>query len=83
MINDNILFGQERGVILLLILILVGVLIYFIYSFIVKYRKYKIYQKKLAKRRTILRQQWMREKTINNFFYNRIEEDIDNSLKEV
>ena len=83
MTNDNILFGQEKGAILLLVLILVGILIYYIYSFIVKYRKYKIHQKKLAKRQAILRQQWMREKTVNNFFYNRIEEDIDNSLKEV
>ena len=77
MVNDNILFAQERGAILLLILILVGILIYFVYSFIVKYRKYKLYQKKLAKRRAILRQQWIREKTVNNFFYNRIEEDIE------
>lgn len=77
MVNDNILFAQERGAILLLILILVGILIYFVYSFIVKYRKYKLYQKKLAKRQAILRQQWIREKTVNNFFYNRIEEDIE------
>lgn len=77
MVNDNILFAQERGAILLLILILVGILIYFVYSFIIKYRKYKLYQKKLAKRQTILRQQWIREKTVNNFFYNRIEEDIE------
>lgn len=76
MVNDNILFAQERGAILLLILILVGILIYFVYSFIIKYRKYKLYQKKLAKRQAILRQQWIREKTVNNFFYNRIEEDI-------
>lgn len=77
MVNDNILFAQERGAILLLILILVGILIYFVYSFIIKYRKYKLYQKKLAKRQAILRQQWIREKTVNNFFYNRIEEDIE------
>lgn len=77
MVNDNILFAQERGAILLLVLILVGILIYFVYSFIIKYRKYKLYQKKLAKRQTILRQQWIREKTVNNFFYNRIEEDIE------
>lgn len=77
MVNDNILFAQERGAILLLILILVGILIYFVYSFIIKYRKYKLYQKKLAKRQAILHQQWIREKTVNNFFYNRIEEDIE------
>lgn len=77
MVNDNILFAQERGAILLLILILVGILIYFVYSFIIKYRKYKLYQKKFAKRQATLRQQWIREKTVNNFFYNRIEEDIE------
>ena len=76
MIKDEILFAQERGTILVLLSILVIFVIYKAISFAIKYRKYKRYQIKLAQKRAIIAEQMARQKTVNNFFYNRIEEDI-------
>ena len=78
MIKDEILFAQERGTILVLLSILVAFVIYKVVEFIVKCRKYKRYQIKLAQKRAIIAEQKARQKAINNFFYNRIEEDINN-----
>ena len=78
MIKDEILFAQERGTILVLLSILVVFVIYKAISFVIKYRKYRRYQIKLAQKQRILAEQKARQKTINNFFYNRIEEDIEN-----
>ena len=78
MIKDEILFAQERGTILVLLSILIIAFIYKIVKFIIKYRKYKRYQIKLAQKRAIIAEQKAKQKTVNNFFYNRIEEDINN-----
>ena len=78
MIKDEILFAQERGTILVLLFIIVAFIIYKAVKFIIKYRKYKQYQIKLAQKQKLLAEQKARKKTINNFFYNRIEEDINN-----
>ena len=78
MLKDEILFAQERGTILVLLSILVVFVIYKAISFAIKYRKYKRYQIKLAQKRAIIAEQKARQKTVNNFFYNRIEEDINN-----
>ena len=78
MIKDEILFAQERGTILVLLSILIVFIIYKAVKFIIRYRKYKRYQIRLANKQRILAEQKARQKTVNNFFYNRIEEDINN-----
>lgn len=78
MLKDEILFAQERGTILVLLSILIIVFIYKAVKFIIRYRKYKQYQIKLAQKQRILAEQKARQKAVNNFFYNRIEEDIEN-----
>ena len=78
MIKDEILFAQERGTILVLLSILIVFVIYKAVKFIIKYRKYKRYQIKLAQKRAVIAEQKARQKAVNNFFYNRIEEDIEN-----
>lgn len=78
MIKDEILFAQERGTLIVLLFIIVAFIIYKAIEFIIKYRKYKRYQIRLAQKQTILAEQKARQKTVNNFFYNRIEEDIEN-----
>ena len=78
MIKDEILFAQERGTILVLLFILVIAFIYKAVKFIIKYRKYKRCQIRLAQKQKILAEQMARQKAIDNFFYNRIEEDINN-----
>ena len=78
MLKDEILFAQERGTILVLLSILVVFVIYKAIEFIIKYRKYKRYQIRLANKQKILAEQKARQKAVNNFFYNRIEEDINN-----
>lgn len=76
MIKDEILFAQERGTLIVLLSILIAFVIYKAVKFIIRYRKYKQYQIKLAQKQRILAEQKARQKTVNNFFYNRIEEDI-------
>ena len=76
MLKDEILFAQERGTILVLLSILIAFVIYKAISFAIKYRKYKRYQIRLVQKRAIIAEQKARQKAINNFFYNRIEEDI-------
>ena len=78
MLKDEILFAQERGTILVLLSILIVFIIYKAVKFIIKYRKYKRYQIRLANKQKILAEQKAKQKTVNNFFYNRIEEDIEN-----
>lgn len=78
MLKDEILFAQERGTILVLLSILVAFIIYKAVKFIIRYRKYKRYQIRLANKQKILAEQKAKQKTVNNFFYNRIEEDIEN-----
>lgn len=78
MLNNEILFAQERGTILVLLSILVGFVIYKAVKFVIRYRKYKRYQIKMAQKRAIIAEQKARQKAVNNFFYNRIEEDIEN-----
>ena len=78
MLKDEILFAQERGTILVLLSILIVFIIYKAVKFIIKYRKYKRYQIRLANKQKILAEQKARQKAVNNFFYNRIEEDINN-----
>ena len=78
MLKDGILFAQERGTILVLLSILIVFVIYKAVKFIIRYRKYKPYQIRLANKQRILVEQMARQKTVNNFFYNRIEEDIEN-----
>lgn len=78
MLKDEILFAQERGTILLLLSIIIVFVIYKTVKFIIRYRKYKRYQICLANKQRILAEQKARQKTVNNFFYNRIEEDINN-----
>ena len=77
MIKDEILFAQERGTILVLLSILIIAVIYKAVKFIIRYRKYKRYQIHMAHKQAILAEQKAREKAVNNFFYNRIEEDIE------
>lgn len=77
MIKDEILFAQERGTILVLLFILIIAVIYKAVEFIIGYRKYKRYQIRLANKQKILAEQKARQKAVNNFFYNRIEEDIE------
>lgn len=77
MIKDQILFAQERTTILVLLSILLIVAIYKTVKFIIKYRKYKQYQIHMAHKKAILAEQKARQKSIDNFFYNRIEEDIE------
>lgn len=78
MLKDEILFAQERGTILVLLSILIVFIIYKAVKFIIRYRKYKRYQIRLAQKQKILTEQKARQKAIDNFFYNRIEEDINN-----
>ena len=78
MIKDEILFAQDRGTILVLLFILIIAFIYKTVKFIIKYRKYKQHQIKLAQKQRILAEQKAKQKAVNNFFYNRIEEDIEN-----
>lgn len=80
MIKDEILFAQERGTILVLLSILIVFIIYKAVKFIIRYRKYKRYQIRLANKQKILAEQKAKQKTVNNFFYNRIEEDIENMV---
>ena len=76
MLKDEILFAQERGTILVLLSILIVFVIYKAVEFIIKYRKYRQYKIKLAQKRAIIAKQMARQKAVDNFFYNRIEEDI-------
>lgn len=77
MLKDEILFAQERGTLIVLLFIIVAFIIYKTVKFIIKYRKYKRYQIKLAQKRAIIAEQKAKQKAVNNFFYNRIEEDIE------
>ena len=76
MLNNEILFAQERGTIMVVLSIFIAFVIYKAVKFIVKYRKYKRYQVRLANKQKILAEQKARQKTVDNFFYNRIEEDV-------
>ena len=78
MIKDEILFAQDRGTLIVLLSILIVFVIYKAISFAIKYRKYRRYQIKLAQKRAIIAEEKARQKAVNNFFYNRIEEDINN-----
>ena len=78
MLKDEILFAQERGTLIVLLSILIIAVIYKAVKFIIKYRKYRRYQIKLAQKRAIIAEEKARQKAVNNFFYNRIEEDINN-----
>ena len=78
MLKDEILFAQDRGTLIVLLSILIIAVIYKAVKFIVKYRKYKKYQIRWAQKRAIIAEQKARQKAVNNFFYNRIEEDIEN-----
>ena len=78
MIKDEILFAQERGTLIVLLFIIVAFVIYKAVKFIIKYRKYKRYQIRLAQKQKFFAEQKARQKAVNNFFYNRIEEDIEN-----
>lgn len=78
MIKDQILFAQDRTTIMVVLSILVVVAIYKAIKFIIRYRKYKRYQIRLAHKQKLFAEQRARQKTVNNFFYNRIEEDIEN-----
>ena len=76
MIKDEILFAQDRTTIMVVLSIFIVFVIYKAVKFIVKYRKYKRYQVRLANKQKLLAEQKARQKSIDNFFYNRIEEDI-------
>ena len=76
MIKDEILFAQERGTLIVLLFIIVAFVIYKAVKLIIRYRKYKRYQVRLANKQKILAEQKARQKTVNNFFYNRIEEEV-------
>ncbi len=76
MIKDEILFAQDRTTIMVVLSIFIVSVIYKAVKFIIKYRKYKQYQIRLAQKQAILAEQKARQKAIDNFFYNRIEEDI-------
>ena len=77
MLKDEILFAQDRGSLIVLLSILIIAVIYKAVKFIIKYRKYKRYQIRLENKQRILAEQKARQKAVNNFFYNRIEEDIE------
>ena len=77
MLKDEILFAQERGTLIVLLFIIVAFVIYKAVKLIIRYRKYKQYQIKLAQKRAIIAEQKAKQKAVNNFFYNRIEEDIE------
>lgn len=77
MLKDEILFAQERGTLIVLLSILIIAVIYKTVKLIIRYRKYKRYQIRLAQKRAIIAEQKARQKAVNNFFYNRIEEDIE------
>lgn len=83
MIKDEILFAQERGTILVLLSILIIAVIYKAVKFIIRYRKYKRYQIRLAQKRAIIAEQKARQKAIDNFFCNCIEEDIKKILQNI
>ena len=76
MIKDEILFAQDRGTLIVLLSILIIAVVYKTVEFIIKYRKYKRYQIRLAQKRVIIAEQMARQKAINNFFYNCIEEEV-------
>ena len=76
MIKDEILFAQDRTTIMVVLSVFIAFVIYKAVKFIVKYRKYKRYQIRLAQKQRLLAEQKARQKAVNNFFYNRIEEDI-------
>ena len=76
MLNNEILFAQERGTILVLLSILVIAFIYKAVKFVIRYRKYKRYQIKLAQKRAIIAEQMARQRAVNNFFHNCIEEEV-------
>lgn len=76
MIKDQILFAQDRTTIMVVLSIFIVFAIYKTVKFIIRYRKYKRYQIRLAQKRAIIAEQKARQKTIDNFFYNCIEEDI-------
>ena len=76
MIKDEILFAQDRGTLIVLLSILIIAVIYKAVKFVIRYRKYKRYQIYLAQKGAIIAEQKARQKAVNNFFYNRIEEDI-------
>ena len=78
MIKDEILFAQERGTLIVLLSIIIVFVIYKAVKFIIKYRKYRRYQIRLAQKRAVIAEQKAKQKAVNNFFYNRIEEDIEN-----
>lgn len=78
MLKDEILFAQERGTLIVLLFILIVFIIYKAVKFIIRCRKYKRYQIRLAQKQKILAEEKARQKAVNNFFYNRIEEDINN-----
>lgn len=78
MLKDEILFAQERGTLIVLLFIIVAFVIYKAIKFVIRYRKYKRYQIRLAQKRAIIAEQKAKQKAVNNFFYNRIEEDINN-----
>lgn len=76
MIKDEILFAQDRGTLIVLLSILIIAVVYKAVEFIIKYRKYKRYQIKMAQKRAIIAEEKARQKAVNNFFYNRIEEEV-------
>lgn len=76
MIKDEILFAQDRTTIMVVLSIFIAFVIYKAVKFIVKYRKYKRYQIHMAQKQKLFAEQKARQKAVNNFFYNRIEEDI-------
>lgn len=76
MIKDEILFAQDRGTLIVLLSILIIAVVYKAVEFIIKYRKYKRYQVRLANKQKILAEQKARQKAVNNFFHNRIEEEV-------
>lgn len=78
MIKDEILFAQDRGTLIILLSILIIAFIYKAVKFVIRYRKYKRYQIKMAQKRAMIAEEKARQKAVDNFFYNRIEEDIEN-----
>lgn len=76
MLKDEILFAQERGTILVLLSILIVFVIYKAVKFVIKYRKYKRYQIRIDQKQKYLAEEKARQKAVNNFFYNRIEEEV-------
>ena len=76
MIKDEILFAQDRTTIMVVLSVFIAFVIYKAVKFIVKYRKYRRYQIRLAQKRAVIAEEKARQKAVDNFFYNRIEEDI-------